>query len=176
MADFSSFISSRAVLRIFFRIDNVAYRCELSLSEVWILLRKWLYQFLITFRRSFWPDTGVVSWYRPLDFPIHRTKFIVIYFSSNRWGLVNPVAIPKGPKFEKGGCNCVQWTPKLKKGQESLTRIQKQNGVFEGFRLLLGILLGRKFWRHSQSLLPPWCWVESPRPTDALVVVGICVA
>lgn len=82
MADFSCFISGRAILRIAVSTDHMAYRCEFSLSEVWILLTKRLYQFLITFRSSFWRDTGVVSWYRLLEFPIHSTTFIVIYFTS----------------------------------------------------------------------------------------------
>ena len=81
-ADFSCFTSGRAVLRIAVSTGHVAYRCELSLSEVWIPLTKRLYHFLITFRSSFWSDTGVVSWNRLLDFTIHNTTFIVIYFTS----------------------------------------------------------------------------------------------
>jgi hypothetical protein len=81
-ADFSCFISGWAVLRIAVSTDHVAYRCELSLSEVWIALRKLLYHFLIACRSSFWSDTGVVSWNRLLDLPMHSTTFIVIYFTS----------------------------------------------------------------------------------------------
>lgn len=45
-------------------------------------VEKTSYHFLITFRSNFWRDTCVVSWYRLLDFPIHSTTFIVMYFTS----------------------------------------------------------------------------------------------